>query len=161
MAERLIFEYTVSDYRGALRCHVDHDAVWRLVTFMGVGFVLLGAVQLYGDYGQAGAWAAVAYGASAVVYPQASVIWRAPLLFRQDRHLHGPITIEVESDRVRFRSALRDMTLYQVYKVVSTGQLMLLYDTRRTYMCLPRRVCASDAQFDRLLNVGRLLRATR
>lgn len=157
MTEQEVLEYelTVRDYITANRAHFFHGAQGWFLMAIGVILVLMSGAGLLLQPRDPVLLFGLVFGVPAAFYPFTIMPYTTRRLYRMQRQMHGPVKAILDETQVTYESRLIDTTCRWLYRVLATKRVLMLYNTPKTYILVPRRVCRDAAQYERIEQLAR------
>lgn len=156
--EEIRGEYTVEDYLVANRLHLKKSPLFRVQT---IGFSFLSVLYIFlifADPRNIAIW--VVFLGICLLF---STYWFTilPIMTKRDykrqKQMHGETIISIDSDCICQKSELNESKDYWIYRYLSSNNMLIAYNTPKTFIIIPRRFCKDEEQFNRFVNLAKEL----
>lgn len=148
--EEVEFEYSADEWVLVMRTHLLHRLRWWASVVISILATLMGVLVLRTGSNNAFGWFTLLYGLFSTFFLLVWMPYRAGLSCKKQRQLQGRITISIDPESVRFRSAAADTRWCALTKVIRTEPVLLLYMNPIMFIALPRRACRDAEQYKRI-----------
>jgi len=152
MSEVLTGEYTIQDYILANRLHMARSKMWYVMMILVILFLLVAISVVIKRPHDVVSWIFIVFFIVYLGYPYTILPLQSRILFNRQKNVHGKIKVRFEPMQIIERGQLGESTYKWLHHYLVTDKMILLYNTPKTFIMLPRRFFRDDNQFNDIKN---------
>lgn len=82
---------------------------------------------------------------------------RAKYYFNKQKQLQVDATISFDNDFICEKSSIQELKLKNVERYLLCKEMLLIYNTPKTFIMVPKRFCKDEQQFYRIVEITKKL----
>jgi hypothetical protein len=155
--EEIRGEYTIEDYLVANRLHLKESPLFRGQTIIFSIMSVLYIILIIANPREIFLW--ICLGICLLF----STYWFTilPKLIKHNykiqKQMHGETIISIDSDCLCQKSERHESKFYWIYRYLSSNNMLIAYNTPKTFIIIPKRFCHDEEQFNRFVNLAKEL----
>ena len=156
--EEIRGEYTIADYLSANRLHLKKNPLykWQIIvfSFLSFGYILLIFVNPFNVV----LWIFLCFCLLVSTHSFTILPRVIKHYYKIQKQMHGETIISIDSDCICQKSERHESTLRWIFRYLSSDNMLLVYNTPKTFMMIPKRFCKDEDQFNRVANLAKKLK---
>jgi hypothetical protein len=155
--EEIRGEYTIEDYLVANRLHSKKSPLFIVQTILFSVLSVLYILLIYANPLDMFQWIFLFVSLLFSTYWFTILPIMTKHYYKIQKQMHGETIISIDGDCICQKSERYELKYSWILKYLSSDNMLIMFNTPRTFIMIPRRFCKDEEQFNRFVNLAKEL----